>query len=116
MRNFAPFSWALALVLTFTVPMAAAACLLNVYAYQAPELRGLILMAPHFFTEDSGLAEITKARDAYLTGDLKPRLAKYHRDVDGAFRGWADTWLDPGFKDWNVSEAIDYLESLLVNR
>ena len=72
-------------------------------------VRGLILMAPHFFTEPDGLAQIVKARDAYLTGDLKPRLARYHKDVDGAFLGWADTWLDPGFKDWNVSEAIDYL-------
>ena len=82
-----------------------------IYAGSVEDLRvrGLILMAPHFFTEDSGLAEIAKARDAYRTGDLKPRLAKYHADVDGAFLGWADTWLDPGFKEWNVAEAIDYL-------
>lgn len=82
-----------------------------IYAGSVEDLRvrGLILMAPHFFTEDSGLAEIAKAHDAYQTGDLKPRLAKYHADVDGAFLGWADTWLDPGFKDWNVAEAIDYL-------
>lgn len=72
-------------------------------------VRGLILMAPHFFTEPSGLAEIAKARDTYLSGDLKPRLAKYHGDVDGAFLGWADAWLDPGFEDWNASEVIDYL-------
>ena len=71
-------------------------------------IRGLILMAPHVFNEDICVAEIAKARDAYVTGDLRARLARYHRDVDGAFLGWADTWLDPGFRDWNVSEVIDY--------
>jgi len=87
------------------------ATIATIYAGSVEDLRirGLILMAPHFFNEDICVAEITKARDAYLHGDLKPRLAKYHNDVDGAFLGWADTWLDPGFKDWNVSEAIDYL-------
>jgi len=82
-----------------------------IYAGSVEDLRirGLILMAPHFFTEQSGLAEIATAREDYLNGDLKARLAKYHADVDGAFLGWAETWLDPGFLDWNVAEAIDYL-------
>jgi pimeloyl-ACP methyl ester carboxylesterase len=72
-------------------------------------IRGLILMAPHFFNEDVCVSEIARAREAFLQGDLKPRLAKYHADVDGAFLGWADTWLDPGFRDWDVSEVIDYM-------
>jgi len=82
-----------------------------IYAGSVPDqrVRGLILMAPHFFTEPSGLAEIAKARAAFETGDLKRRLAKYHADVDGAFLGWADTWLDPRFEDWDVTEVIDYL-------
>jgi len=72
-------------------------------------VRGLIVMAPHFFTEDSGLAEIAKVKAAFDAGDLKARMAKYHRDPEGAFRGWNDTWLAPGFKDWNVAEVIDYI-------
>ena len=44
----------------------------------------------------------------YDAGDLKRRLAKYHRDVDNAFRGWNDAWLDPGFKSWNIADVIDY--------
>jgi pimeloyl-ACP methyl ester carboxylesterase len=71
-------------------------------------VRGLILMAPHFFTEESGLAAIATAREAYQNGDLRARLAKYHRDVDNAFRGWNDAWLDSGFKSWNIAETIDY--------
>ncbi len=71
-------------------------------------VRGLILMAPHFFTEEMGLKEITKARAAFETTDMKERMAKYHKDPENAFRGWNDTWLDPAFKAWNVGEVIDY--------
>jgi pimeloyl-ACP methyl ester carboxylesterase len=69
----------------------------------------LILMAPHFFTEPMGLAEIALAGDAFRTGGLKERMAKYHRDPDAAFRGWNDAWLDPGFKAWNVAGVLDGL-------
>lgn len=72
-------------------------------------VRGLVLMAPHFFTEDGGLKSIAEAKQVYESGDLRARLAKYHKDVDNAFCGWNDAWLDPGFKSWNIAEAIDYL-------
>jgi pimeloyl-ACP methyl ester carboxylesterase len=71
-------------------------------------IRGLILMAPHFFTEPDGLAAIRAAQASFATGDLKARMAKYHLDPDIAFRGWAETWLNPGFEAWNVAEVIDY--------
>jgi pimeloyl-ACP methyl ester carboxylesterase len=72
-------------------------------------VRGLILMAPHFFTEPDGLTEIAKAAASFETSGLKDRMQKYHRSADNVFRGWADTWLAPGFKNWNVAEVIDYL-------
>ena len=72
-------------------------------------VRGLILMAPHFFTEEMGLAAIAKARAAYDSGDLRARLARHHADVDAAFRGWNDAWLHPDFRAWHVAEVIDYL-------
>lgn len=72
-------------------------------------VRGIVLMAPHFFTEPGGLDSIAQAKVAYETGDLRGRLAKYHRDVDNAFRGWNDAWLDPRFRSWNIAESIDYL-------
>lgn len=71
-------------------------------------VRGLVLMAPHFFTEDMGLAEIAAAREAFETTDLRDRMARYHADPVNAFRGWNDAWLDPGFKDWHVGEVVDY--------
>jgi pimeloyl-ACP methyl ester carboxylesterase len=69
-------------------------------------IKGLILMAPHVFTEEMGLAAIAEARRAYETGDLRARLAKYHTHVDSAFCGWNGAWLDPGFEAWNIEEAV----------
>jgi pimeloyl-ACP methyl ester carboxylesterase len=72
-------------------------------------VRGLVVMAPHYFTEPMGLAAIAQAKVAYDNGDLKPRLAKYHKDVENAFRGWNDSWLNPEFEAWNVGDVTDYL-------
>jgi pimeloyl-ACP methyl ester carboxylesterase len=69
-------------------------------------VKGLVLMAPHVFTEEPGLASIADARRAYETGDLRAKLAKYHAHVDVAFRGWNDAWLDPGFRAWNIEDAV----------
>ncbi|WP_372674883.1 alpha/beta fold hydrolase [Aquicoccus sp.] len=70
-------------------------------------VKGVILMAPHFFTEPVGLVAIAEAKCAYDAGGLRQRMAKYHRDPDNAFRGWNDAWLAAGFRDWNVADAID---------
>ncbi|MEC8516915.1 MAG: alpha/beta fold hydrolase, partial [Pseudomonadota bacterium] len=72
-------------------------------------LWGVVLMAPHFFTEPEGLASIAEARTAYDSGDLRVRLGKYHRDPDNCVRGWNDSWLHPDFRDWNVSDCLDYI-------
>ncbi len=69
-------------------------------------IKGLLLIAPHLFTEAPGLASIAEARRAYETGDLRARLAKYHAHVDSAFRGWNEAWLDPDFKAWNIEDAV----------
>ena len=71
-------------------------------------IRGLILLAPHFFTEPEGLSAIAEAKAAYETGDLKTRLAKHHAHVDVSFYGWNSAWLDPEFAGWNVADVIDY--------
>ncbi|PSL18700.1 alpha/beta fold hydrolase [Shimia abyssi] len=72
-------------------------------------VRGLCLMAPHFFTEPQGLEQIARARDAYSNAGLQAKLARYHRDPDCAFWGWNDAWLSDGFRDWHVGEVIDHL-------
>jgi pimeloyl-ACP methyl ester carboxylesterase len=69
-------------------------------------VRGLILEAPHVFVEEVSVASIAAAREAYRTSDLRARLARYHDDVDGAFRGWNDIWLDPEFRAWNIEDYL----------
>lgn len=76
---------------------------------QDHRVRGLVLMAPHFFTEPKGLTEIAKLVHSFPTTDMSQRMAKYHRSPEIAFHGWGDTWMNPGFKTWNVAEVIDYL-------
>ena len=71
-------------------------------------VRGLVLMAPHFFSEPEGLAAIAEAKEAFTSSGLRDRLAKYHSDPDNAFWGWNGAWLDPRFEDWNVADVIDY--------
>ena len=60
-------------------------------------LLGIILIAPHFFTEPHGLAAIAETGTLYKEGNLRPRLARHHADPDNAFFGWHDAWRDPGY-------------------
>ncbi len=74
----------------------------------APRLRALVLLAPHVLTEDKTLATIRAARTAYEQGPLRERLQRRHgANVDNAFRGWSECWLDSGFLDWNIEHALD---------
>jgi pimeloyl-ACP methyl ester carboxylesterase len=66
----------------------------------------LVLLAPHVFVEDVTIAGIGQARDAYRTGDLRARLARYHRDPDHSFWGWNDIWLSPAFRAWNIEALL----------
>jgi len=77
-------------------------------------VRGLVLMAPHFFTEVVAVEEIARAKVAFEETDLKIRMARYHRDPEVAFRGWNDAWLAAGFREWNVTDVIDYIRVPLL--
>jgi len=78
-------------------------------SHQDHRVGGLVLIAPHFFTEDSGIASIVEAKKAYETSDLRQRLARWHADVDNAFRGWNGAWLDPDFRNWDIGEFLAYI-------
>ena len=68
-----------------------------------PRVRGVVLLAAHFFVEELNLSAIRAVKAQYEQGDLRARLARYHRDVDVAFRGWNDAWLDPRFCDFDIT-------------
>ena len=72
-------------------------------------VRGLVLWAPHFFTEDMGLTEIVRAREAFRSGVLREKLKRWHADVDCAFYSWNGPWLDPAFKAWDITEPLAYI-------
>jgi pimeloyl-ACP methyl ester carboxylesterase len=76
---------------------------------QDHRVRGVALMAPHFFTEEVGLKAIADAKKAYRSSDLKKKLARWHKNVDVAFKGWNGAWLDPAFRQWNISEFLRYI-------
>ena len=77
------------------------------YAAKVPQAAsGLIVVAPHIRVEGLSLRSIAAAREAYANTDLRLRLARYHADVDSAFRGWNDAWLDPAFADWSIEDEL----------
>jgi pimeloyl-ACP methyl ester carboxylesterase len=69
-------------------------------------VRGVIALAPHVFVEALSVESIAAARIAFETTNLRARLARYHADVDGAFRGWNDIWLHPDFREWNIEDRL----------
>lgn len=87
------------------------ASIATIYAgsVQDHRVRGVVLMAPHFFTEEIGLAAIRRTRDEFQSGNLRDRLKRWHGDVDGAFLSWVEPWLDPAFKGWDITEALGYI-------
>ena len=77
------------------------------YAAAFPDaLQGAIVLAPHILVEDVSVASIRQARQAYLASDLRQKLARYHDDVDSAFWGWNDIWLDPAFRAWAIEDEL----------
>jgi pimeloyl-ACP methyl ester carboxylesterase len=76
---------------------------------QDHRIRGLALIAPHFIVEDVSVKSIAKIKTVYETTDLRAKLARWHTDVDNAFRGWNDAWLNPKFRDWDISEYLAYI-------
>ena len=66
-------------------------------AHQDHRVEGVVMIAPHFIVEDISVTSIAKIKTAYETSELKAKLARWHSDVDNAFYGWNDAWLNPAF-------------------
>jgi len=79
-----------------------------IYAGGAADQRllGVVTLAAHVFNEEICVASIRQARTAYQQGNLRAALARYHSDVDCAFWGWNQAWLDPGFMQWNIKKFL----------
>jgi pimeloyl-ACP methyl ester carboxylesterase len=75
-------------------------------AVQDARVLGVVLIAAHFFVEELNIASIRAIKEHYEQGDLRARLRRYHRDVDVAFRGWNDAWLDPRFCSFDITAEM----------
>jgi pimeloyl-ACP methyl ester carboxylesterase len=69
-----------------------------------PRVHGTVLIAAHFMVEEMNIASIAGIKLTYEQGDLRQRLARYHSNVDVAFRGWNDAWLDPRFRAFDITD------------
>jgi pimeloyl-ACP methyl ester carboxylesterase len=78
-----------------------------IHAGAGHAVRGVVAMAPHVFIEPVCLSSIEKASETFEKTDLAQKLGRYHRDARKTFYGWADVWLDPEFKGWDIRD--DYL-------
>lgn len=84
-----------------------------IYAGDAADrrLRGLVLLAPHFFVEEVTVSSIERAKSAYDRGPLRARLERYHgSNIEAAFQGWCEAWLDPGFRAWSIRDRLDRID------
>jgi pimeloyl-ACP methyl ester carboxylesterase len=73
---------------------------------KANKVRALILEAPHVFVEDLSIRSIIEAKHNY-ENSLRTSLERYHgSNVDCAFRGWNDVWLNADFLSWNIESFL----------
>lgn len=78
-------------------------------------LRGVVTTAAHVFCEQISVDSIREAREAYLHTNLRDKLKRYHGDnVDNAFWGWNDVWLEPAFMEWNIEEYLPAIKVPLL--
>lgn len=76
------------------------------YAGSGKPVEALVLIAPHVFVEEETIASIASFRDSFRESDIAARMAKYHVEPESTFYGWADVWLSPAFRAWNIEEYL----------
>jgi len=77
-------------------------------------LAGAVAIAPHLFVEDVSVQSIAQTKVLYETTDLRNKLSRYHADVDSAFYGWNDVWLNPAFRQWSIAEQLTSIDKPLL--
>jgi len=77
-------------------------------------LAGAVAIAPHVFVEDISVQSIAQTKQLYETTDLRGKLSRYHADVDSAFYGWNDIWLNPAFRQWTIAEELPAIREPLL--
>jgi pimeloyl-ACP methyl ester carboxylesterase len=78
-----------------------------IYAAERPSsLWGVVTEAAHVFVEAEAIAGVESAVRAYEAGKLAG-LERYHGEkTDRVFWAWAQIWLAPWFRSWNIEYAL----------
>ncbi len=86
------------------------------FAAEFPEkTAGVITEAAHVFVEEATLEGVREAVRNFREANLKSRLSRYHGEkTDSVFRAWSETWLDPGFRDWNIESYLGRITAPLL--
>lgn len=86
------------------------------FAAAFPErVAAVIAIAAHVFVEDETIRGIRAALAAFERGGLREKLASFHgARTETVFRAWADTWLDPRFRTWNVEDRLPFVRCPLL--
>lgn len=71
------------------------------------DCRAVVSLSAQAFTEDLTLRGVARVSAQLRPPDQLARLAKYHGDKAGwVLDAWEETWLDPGFADWTLDDAL----------
>lgn len=66
----------------------------------------VVALAPHLFVEPVCTDAIAAIARRYEVPGLREQLARYHNDVDGAFRYWTEIWLSDAFAAWTIEKEV----------
>ena len=70
----------------------------------------MIAEAPHVFVEEVTIASIRRAGYRVSRRRPAPPTERYHADVDAAFWGFHDVWLDPDFARWRIDHLLGSIQ------
>jgi len=77
-------------------------------------LLGTALIAPHFFVEQDNIIAIKNTTHQYKKGTLRTKLKKYHDNVDNAFLGWSNVWLNEEFSNWDITNLLSNIKIPII--
>jgi pimeloyl-ACP methyl ester carboxylesterase len=79
-------------------------------AKKPKNLQAIVTMAAHTFVEDETLAGIHPAMQAFEAGKLDGLYKIHGEKTKDLFYAWANTWLSPDFKNWDIREEIKSIQ------
>ncbi|VVS92950.1 alpha/beta fold hydrolase [Desulfoluna spongiiphila] len=68
---------------------------------------GIVVEACHVYVDELTVKGIADADGYFTEGTFREKLNRHHgSNTEKAFRRWADTWLSPSHRSWDITETI----------